>query len=94
MVDLTLTFVADLYSCASTILIGRLCTFGEGSGLDGNLSATWELCLHGLSRYTGVSSSSRKSLFLLQEYARNILPNEGRQKVCPERRASEISARP
>lgn len=82
-------FEADLHSCGSTILIGRLCTFGEESGLDEPLSTAWDLCLQGLSRYAVVSSISRKSLCLLREYSWSILPNQGRQTVRPWIRISE-----
>ncbi|KAJ9149934.1 hypothetical protein NKR23_g4087 [Pleurostoma richardsiae] len=72
--------VSYLQSCASTILLGQLCNLGDGSISDESLSASWELCLQCLSRYTELSSISRKSIRLLQESARRLLPGSHGQK--------------
>lgn len=72
--------VSYLHNCASTILIGRLCSFGDGNMLEDLLSTSWDLCLQCLSRYTELSSISRKSLHLLQESAKGLLSRENVQK--------------
>ncbi|KAH7116553.1 hypothetical protein B0J13DRAFT_613411 [Dactylonectria estremocensis] len=72
--------ISYLHNCASTILIGRLCNFGDGNMLEDSLSTSWELCLQCLSRYTELSSISKKSLHLLQESAKGLLSYENLQK--------------
>ncbi|KAH7038961.1 fungal-specific transcription factor domain-containing protein [Macrophomina phaseolina] len=67
--------VSYLHSSASTLLMGLLCTFNDGSVSQKSISASWELGLQCLSRYTGASIIAKKSFSLLQESAKFLLPN-------------------
>lgn len=70
--------------------MGQLCTFGDASVVDDSLSASWELCLQCLARYTGLSSIAKKSFHLLQESAKRLLLNNHRQPVeCDTRRLTD-----
>ncbi|KAK3897730.1 fungal-specific transcription factor domain-containing protein [Staphylotrichum tortipilum] len=58
----------------STLLMGRLCSFNDAVVKRDALAASWELCLQSLSRYITLSSIADKSVYLLQESARRLLP--------------------
>lgn len=49
----------DLHSCASTLLMTRLCIFSDSSFTDESLSASWDLCLQCLSGYTEITLIAR-----------------------------------
>ncbi len=65
--------ITDLHTSGRTILLGRLCTFDDGSVAQESLSTSWDLCLHHLSRYDNMSSIAQKSSQLLQESAKRLL---------------------
>ncbi|KAK4199005.1 putative transcriptional activator [Triangularia verruculosa] len=68
--------ISYLHTCGSTLLMGQLCSFNESIVTRESLSASWELCLRCLSRYTGLSSIASKSFHLLQESSKRLLPEK------------------
>jgi hypothetical protein len=72
--------IADLHTCGSVLLMGQLCSFDDSLVNRESLTASWELCLRCLSRYTSLSSIATNSFNLLQESARRLLA----ERVCPE----------
>ena len=73
MTALAHSYMTDLHTSGSTILLGRLCTFDDESVAPESLSTSWDLCLHHLARYHGMSSIALKSSQLLQEGAKQLL---------------------
>ncbi|KAJ9632943.1 hypothetical protein H2204_007511 [Knufia peltigerae] len=79
-----------LHTSGSTILLGRLCTFDDGSLPSESLTSSWDLCLHHLGRYDNMSSVARKSSHLLRESAKRLLEYEGDVSAMDERQGHTL----
>ncbi|KAL3464907.1 fungal-specific transcription factor domain-containing protein [Aspergillus heterothallicus] len=72
--------ISYLHTCGSTLLMSRLCDFKDMT-IPNQLCRSWELCLQCISRYIGVSSIARKSVRLLKESAKCLIPQETVQRT-------------
>ncbi|KAF3003820.1 hypothetical protein E8E14_001344 [Neopestalotiopsis sp. 37M] len=64
--------ISYLYTCATTILMGKNCHFQGGQISEKSLVSNWSMCLQYLSEYAKISSIAEKSSRLLQESAKQL----------------------
>ncbi|KAK5659812.1 hypothetical protein OQA88_1024 [Cercophora sp. LCS_1] len=67
--------IGYLHTCGSTLLMGRMCSFSNAVVRRESLAQSLDLCLQSLSQYTALSSIALKSVNLLQESTKRLLPD-------------------